>query len=204
MKSTVSLWFNFLTESLCILIAAATDEVVASAEPVPSPASETAPPIPVTQMPSPQPKQAPQGMPALPARPPRPAGLGAGGLPPRPAGARPSGMGSGLPPRSGAMGMRPAGNPSRPLGAQMPNPLAHMVNPVPNPPVEEHAEIQEARGKLMNIRLLMLRLASRLELPPIDLAVQELMNKIDMAERLRYEHIGGPGKFGTPWLIVVK
>lgn len=184
-RTSISLWYNVMKALFCLFLAASVDKSTAPSEPTKPAAPEMAAPVPTTQVPPSQTKQAPQGMPSLQARQPRPAGLGAGGLPPRPASARPSGMGGGLPPRPGAMGLRPPGNPPRP---QMPNPLVHMVNPALNPPVEEPAEVQEARAKLMNIRLLMLRLASRLELPPIDLAVQEVMNKIDMAERLRYEH----------------
>ncbi|GMH32517.1 hypothetical protein BSKO_00351 [Bryopsis sp. KO-2023] len=160
--------------------------------PVPAPAPAPAP-APSNQPPSagPTPPAARPsgGMPSLPARPAAPVGLGAGGLPPRAAGPRPSGMGPGLPPRP-AMGMRPTAANLRPLGLLV-NPRPDGVNN-PGEIPEEPPATKEARQKLKDIRVLMLRMASRLELPPMDIPVQEFLNKIDMSERVRFPMRTGP------------
>ncbi|CAD7694803.1 unnamed protein product, partial [Ostreobium quekettii] len=120
--------------------------------------------------------EAPRGMPSLPKRPPaassrsaRPAGMG-GGLPLRPAAARPSGLGPGLPGRPGTGALSP------------PTVGSRGVEVVP----EEPPAVRAVREKLLQIRLTMLRAVSRLGMRPGDILVQEFMNRVDTAERVRY------------------
>lgn len=134
-------------------------------------------------------KEAPRGMPSLPKRSPqttapsKPAGMG-GGLPPRTA-ARPSGMGSGLP-------ARPAANPrSAPTGGGVGGMVQSGRVPVRSPGrsvdelVEEPPAVKEVREKLLQLRKTMLRAASRLGMRPADILVQEFMNRVDTAERVK-------------------
>ena len=54
----------------------------------------------------------------------------------------------------------------------------------------EAPDVVEARRKLLDIRLTVLRIASRLGMRPLDFAINDFMSKIDRTEQLRFR---GPG-----------
>ena len=51
--------------------------------------------------------------------------------------------------------------------------------------VEEPPAVKEVREKLLQLRKTMLRAASRLGMRPADILVQEFMNRVDTAERVK-------------------
>ncbi|CAD7697303.1 unnamed protein product [Ostreobium quekettii] len=123
-----------------------------------------------------------RAMPTLPKRSPtssggaaRPAGMG-GGLPTRPA-VRPSGLGAGLASRSANSGTMGRSGTLSPTAQETQGPVG-----LP----EEPPAVRAAREKLLQIRLTMLRAASRLEIKPGEILVQEFMNRVDTAERVRF------------------